>query len=389
MSGPGSSIPRRIASLGLFALVLALAASAGQDGDEIRTRLRTTGVRPDAFKLAPGIEGTLPGKAWRAEIGATRYLFFDLDGDGVLSPGTGDGLALAEGPFVVSLPGTLLVPEGQFTLSVDGRHLVLTPQELGIAPELVSEAALLNEMRLRGALAPVVIDVEASRQAAAHLDYLEYNYVGGPRLALDVLHHEEPGARGYTPEGARAGQLSVIGLGKSFREDLEGWYRMVYHGAKILDPDLRHVGVARRHEISICYPVEDAWIGKVPVAHPADGARNIPLEYARGGEIPNPAPGTDLGRGCGFPLVVHLPRSLHAKELVSFQLLDPKDRVVEGFASSPSRPANEALPDNLGCAFFIPRAPLQGGTRYRARLEIESMDAPLEWSFTTEESGRR
>lgn len=385
MSGPGSSVPRLRAAFGALALVLV--APARQDDDVIRTRLSSINVKQDAFHLAPGIEGALPKRAWRAKVGASRYLFFDLDGDGVLTPGAGDGLGLPGGPFVVPLPRSLLVPEGQFALSVDGRNLMLVREPLGLAPELVGEAALLNEIRLRGALAPVVIDVEASRHAAAHLDYLEFNNVDRPELTLDI-HHEELGARGYTPEGAKAGQLGVIGLGQSFRQDLEGWYASIYHGAKILDPDLRRVGVARKHRLSICYPVEEPWVGRVPVVHPADGARDIPLDYTAGGEIPNPAPGTDLGRGCGFPLVVHLPRSLHAKELVKFQLLDPRYREVEGFASSPSRPANEVLPDNLGCAFFIPRAPLLGGVLYHARLEIEGMDAPLEWSFTTAEPAR-
>jgi len=358
-----------------------LAGAAVDDGETIRVRLRSTSIKAGSYRLAPGLPGEIPKKAWRVKLFGRKYLFFDLDGDGRLEAGGGDGFTLEGSPFVVSLPQALLLAEGQFWPAHVKKDLVLTLQELELDAEVLEAVAELNALRLRGALAPVAIDIEACGHAELHLDYLEFN--GLIRMQTLDIHHEDPEARGYTSGGAKAGQVGVIGFGHSLREDLAGWYASAYHAAKILDPNLKRVGIARKHDLSLLYPTDAPWHGREPWVHPADGAVDIPTEFSRGGEIPNPAPGTEMGRGTGFPLLVLLPRSLRARELVTFELFGPRDEPVPGFASAPSRPASQDLPDNLGCAFFVPKAPLAGETRYRARLEIEGMTAPLEWSFTT------
>jgi hypothetical protein len=377
ISWSGSSA--RTAAAATAGLLLGFAAV--DDEETVRVRLKSTSVKEGSYRLASGLAGELPKKAWRAKLFGRRYLFFDLDGNGRIEPGAADGFALEKTPFVVSLPQALLFPEGQYWPSHDDKDLVLTRQELGLDAELVADIAELNTMRMRGARTPVAIDVEACRHAELHLDYLEFNGLV-QTLSLDI-HNEDPGARGYTVEGAKAGQVGVIGFGRSLTEDLSGWYASAYHGAKILDPKLMRVGVARKHNLSLLYPVQVPWRGREPVLHPADGAVDIPVHFSPGGEIPNPAPGTNMGRGTGFPLIVMLPRSLHAKALVAFELFAPRDELVPGYVSTPHEPASQDLSDNLGCAFFVPEKPLAGATLYRARLEIEGMSAPLEWSFTT------
>jgi len=368
--------------LAVAAVAWTLLAGAAVDDDEtIRVRLKSTSIKDGSYRLAPGLADELPKKAWRVKLFGRKYLFFDLDDDGRLEPGGGDGFTIEKAPFVVSLPQALLMPEGQFWPAHEGKDLVLTRQELELEAELVEVAAELNALRLRGALAPIAIDLEACAHAELHLDYLEFNGLSR-KLSLNI-HHEDPEARGYTLEGAKAGQVGVIGFGRSLREDLAGWYASAYHGAKILDPKLKRVGLARKNNLSLLYPTDAPWHGREPWVHPADGAVDIPTEFSRGGEIPNPAPGTDMGRGAGFPLIVLLPRSLHRKRLVAFELFGRRDKPVPGFASAPSQPASPDLADNLGCAFFVPEEPLAGETRYRARLEIEGLPAPLEWSFTT------
>ena len=137
------------------------------------------------------------------------------------------------------------------------------------------------------------------------------------------------------------------------------------------------------HSLSAFQANIDAVYGEVLGSILPSDARVTALGFSQGGEIPNPAPGTDMGRGCGFPLVVMLPRSLHEKKLVSFELFGPKDREEPGYASTPAQPASEELPNNLGCAFFVPERRLTPDTVYRARLVIEGMAEPREWSFTT------
>ena len=133
-SGSGSFASRLVVAAAAWTL---LAAAAVDDGETVRVRLKSTSVKEGSYRLAPGLAGELPKKAWRAKLFGRKYLFFDLDGDGRLEPGGGDGFTIEKSPFVVSLPQALLLPEGQFWPAHENKDLVLTRQELELDAEFL------------------------------------------------------------------------------------------------------------------------------------------------------------------------------------------------------------------------------------------------------------
>jgi hypothetical protein len=357
--------------------------------EEQTLRLASVRVDPDERAPAAGLEGaTLPARALRAEIGGVTYLFFDLDGDGEITPGAKDGFTVEPSAFVVRLPSTVLLPAGQCAVRIEKKKLVLTPQELAVEPRLLAEAALLTELRLRAGLDPVLVDDERSADALAHCRYLALNDRNTPAAGLAV-HEATPSEPGFTEGGALAGRLGMIAFGPDLRADLLTWYASAFHGPPILDPYLRTIGVAHDEDVSLLYPVTPEQGVSEPLPHPPDGARDVPLAFAAEGEMPNPVPGTEFARGSGFPIFVRLPGGLRKRPIERFELLDEDGRAVEARVSSPAAPATEAWPTNGNCALLIPLAPLEPAHEYRAVLRLQGMSSELAWSFRTTAESRQ
>lgn len=382
MFSSGSSLLRSLQGLGAVAAASLWAPE--RPPEERVVPLARQALEQDLHRLAPGVAGKLPRHAYAATVDERTYLLVDLDGNRRIEPGH-DGLALAGFASVVVLPEELLLPSGAFAFELDGvRRLRLFPRG-ELAPELLPHVAALTELRVRAGVAPLRIDAEASAHAALHLDYLATNRVIRGALTLDA-HREDPRRPGYTPEGAKAGRAGLLGTGRTLTEDMLGWYASTFHGAILLDPALREVGLARKHGVSLLYPVghdEPARRSRELVVHPPDGARGVPPGFAPGGEVPSPVPGRRLGRGTGFPLTVRLPRAWRNRPVLHFELRDADGVEQPGYVSSPREPASPDFPDNAGCAFFVPRTRLEDGTVYSASFRLEGMAEPLRWSFRT------
>ncbi len=366
-----------------LALLLALGSVVARSPAATGVRkvaLAKTTVDPNVVR--PGFELTapIPAQAFRAKVGGWTIDCFDLDGDGKLAPEV-DGMALDGGPFVVPIPCHLLSPDGQFTVTFDGtREMVLTPEELGPIATLVGEASLLTEVRCRAGVRPAAIDVDRSHDCEKHCDYLMKNGLADGSAGL-AIHQEDASKPGYTAEGAVAGGLSnLFPKVESFRDAIEGWYASVWHGELLVRPRLRTIGVALKHGIAMLYCVD----GERPsrdFLHPADGAVGIPPAFGVRGETPNPVPGTEYARSCGFPVLIML--ADRTEILESAELINPWGRVVRGTLSCPAQPATQRWPTNSGCAVFIPAAPLVSNVIYHARFKLAGRPAPVEWSFKT------
>lgn len=378
-------------TLTLLILVAANSAAQARPDEPKRVKLKEVAKLPP---LLPGfgLKVPVPGAGWKAKLGRWTLLFLDLNQDGQLAADGTDGVAIEGLPFVVPLPGTLLLEPGQCELAFeavkgDKLELLLTPQALpGVAPALVADAAQLTEMRIRAGVIPVTIDAEASRHCRLHAEYLKLNgrldgYSG------TSSHSEDPKLPGYTAEGAAAGLGSNLSFQRArFREALFSWAAQTWHGAPVVDPGVRQVGVALEHGVALLYPY-----GRGPVLesylHPPHQAVDVQLGFSDRPEVPKPDPAVDETI-CGMPVMVLLAGALRGKRLTEATLTDARGRSVKGTFSCPQRPGNPAWPTNSGLALFLPSAALQANTRYKARFVFEGQP-PLEWEFSTGASLRR
>jgi hypothetical protein len=370
---------RCAAILGLCLLLGSSSLWGAQEKKPVKIPLSKTSVRKGALRRGWGVQAELPAAAYQARIGTEHLLLFDLDGDETLTPGT-DGLALSYGPFVVHLPEVLLLKSGQYKLAFDGlKTLLVTVDDLGAAQGYVADASLLTEMRMRAGVKPAALDAKACADSEKHCEYMKLNGLTDGSGGVSA-HTEDPSKRGYTPEGAAAGAGGDLSPNvPDLRTAMQSWYATGWHGSPMVDPGLARFGVAHKHGVGVLYFVERGGPGGM-VPHPADGAINLPREFsfAGRGEIPNPVPGSQNGRGCGFPIYVRGAGSLESAEVI-----DASGRPVAGTISSPSKPANPEWPTNSGLALFIPSKPLASMTTYRVTFKFGSGVDPMTWSFTT------
>jgi len=364
-----------------IAVLLALAVLvAGQAQPKPRTvRLKRIGVKEGTYRLGWGMEGAVPRSAYRCRVGKDDLVLWDLDADGKLEGDKQDGLSMKGTPFIVRLPSVLLISSGQYSLSFRGTSQVLLVAEtLNLPKKVIAGAAEMTRVRLRAGLSPAVLDEQACEDCVAHARYLRLNGMGSGLSP----HNEDASRPGYTARGAAAGTGSVMAPSSpGMREAIKGWAATVWHGAPLLAPGVRRFGVVDQPHVAMLYTLGRSW-PRTPLVHPSDGATGIPRAFGKRGERPNPVPGTNGGRGCGFPVMVLLPSGWTDKQLTSVTLVDSRGRQVKGTHSSPANPANPSWPSNSGCAAFVPKGPLSGKTRYRARF-VFAGEKPVEWSFTT------
>lgn len=137
-----------------------------------------------------------------------------------------------------------------------------------------------------------------STGCAKHMAYSALNGLG---------HFEDPSAPGYTPDGAEAGETSVLSWPavEPFPRGrpLGLWARAPYHQLQVLDPRLRRTGFSKGCLNTIAGLV-DAWPDETVVvppklyAWPGHGAKAVPRAIDACSERPSD-PFTDVGWSCG------------------------------------------------------------------------------------------
>jgi hypothetical protein len=372
----------------VVAAVLLGAAFTVQGDDKkkpapITIALKTITPRAGVLRLGRDARGTIPKTVLALRLQQRAFLLVDLDGDGEITTDGRDGIGLDGIPFIAPLVTTVLCELGQCDLKVDAKKkkATLTPQSVDIDPTLVSQAADLTEMRLRAGLSLLRLDARASRALEKHCDYLESNGQADGHGGLE-MHKEEEGKPGYSAEGAAAGAAADLAPQvASFHDALWSWYPTAWHGQAIVDPGLTTVGVAFKHGVGGLYFCDPGAPGLPVMVHPVDEALDVPCAFGARGEVPNPVPLSDYGKGCGFPVVARLPFDWKDKD-AKITLADGRGQEVPGTASCPKSPATREWPANSQCAVFIPSRPLAAGTRYKAQLTVDG-EEPIAWSFTT------
>lgn len=205
-----------------------------------------------------------------------------------------------------------------------------------------------------------------------------------PAMAGLDAHHQDPKRPGATAAGAACGKAADLFPGVAdLPSAVHGWMAGLYHRRPILAPSLDKIGVGYERLRDGTYMAALMFVdGKRdagwPVAYPANGQRDVPLEFGR--EIPNPIPGErHVG---GYPITLQFP-PFDAVTGVTATLVDGDGKAVPSYVSTPEQPATSF--GQYGVVCVIAKQPLRPGGRYTARIKGVWKGRPLTrlWSFTT------
>ncbi|MFT4540508.1 MAG: hypothetical protein ACI841_000613 [Planctomycetota bacterium] len=344
----------------------------------------------DARRMGYGLDSDIPNRAAPWLVDGIDLLLYDLDGDGTITLEGRDGFGLAVSPYIVSLPEVVLVGTSQYKLSVSQEQIFFEAQALDMEPELVRDAASLNEMRIRGGRRPAWIDARVSRDCSSHIEYLVLNNLSD-RWHNPSTTIERPGWAGRTTGGDIAAGQSIYAFGcLDLKEAIDQWSRTAFHGALLMDPRLSAIGVAHESGITMLRHFHNGEFATVATL-PPDGAREVSPHFHPKGERPNPVPGSMDAIGSGTPIVAYLPETLFRARIDAFNLrrLDEDDLPfgpeVPVMVSSPMRAANPYWAQNYGCLVMIPQLPLEPEASYRVSLRVHGFPKPIRWSFSTAE----
>jgi hypothetical protein len=258
----------------------------------------------------------------------------------------------------------------------------------------------INEIRTASQLPPVVEERAWSAGILAHLNYL-WNTPSDLTEGVS-LHSENPASPYYTPEGAKEGESSDLGDGKTNVEAIDNWLAAPFHAIGMLRPGLEKVAFARvpstgnagldvisgiNYEIPpklVLFPGPDSTID---LAHYI-GESPPPIETCLAEH-----PGADYD-SAGLPLIALLTES-PAPDLSATLTLpdgtqvssDGTDRCVVTASTCVTRattygPTGSSILSFDNAVFLVPRLPLVSG---RYSVTISQPGKPdIAWSFNSE-----
>ena len=250
----------------------------------------------------------------------------------------------------------------------------------------------INAVRKRAGLEPVTLDAELSVGCGNHARYLALNARHPATQGLGG-HNEDASLPGATPQGAKAGSAADIAFGDFEPIDaVDGWIATLYHRVPLLNPRLKRIGFGcARGERLGWITVVDIATGRdkgplpEPIAYPADGQDDVPLEFPPGGEIPDPIPENKTGRA-GFPITVTFPVETPLAAATGV-LEDEQGQPVPCWFSSPEKLANPGVSKKYQgtTVCLIPKTPLEPEQTYKVRFGGRLGDQPWQktWRFRT------
>jgi uncharacterized protein YkwD len=249
---------------------------------------------------------------------------------------------------------------------------------------------MLNRLRRRAGLLPIPLDAERSKSCIAHARYLGQNGLENPTLNWNDEKADLPG---YTAGGAAVARRASIQGGGGPIEAVTGLIDSLISRPQLLDP--------RLHDLGLGYTpfALGGWIWVVDLHraagdeaekeyfYPAPDQENVPLVYPPN-EVPSPIPARSRAEPrneialAGYAITVLFGPRVRVTAATA-KLVDDKKAEVDGWFSTPEKPAIAGFPQHSLC--FLPKAPLRPGTRYTARFQAEVNGKPWRrtWSFTT------
>lgn len=265
--------------------------------------------------------------------------------------------------------------------------LLLLPAASAGAVSSGRAVQLLNQQRAaHGLPAGIRERPDWSDACRKHNRYMELNN--------EFTHDEQPGRPGYTPEGAWAGQNSVLaGVGELDWEYRNPWEDAPIHLAQLLAPALIEMGVNQ----SQAYLCATTWPGynrpypgpSASYSYPGNGARGVPYEQQASESpfVPGDFVGLPQGTVTGPHLYVYgpwLPGGWIKGRVVAASLRGPRGPVEVRWVDNSTSQVGHYLPRPSG--IVIPARPLAPSATYHAHVSL-IMDGGSQvqrgWSFTT------
>jgi len=249
---------------------------------------------------------------------------------------------------------------------------------------------MLNRLRRSAGLPPVPLDAERSKACFSHAHYLGRNVPNNPALNWNEEKADLPG---YTKEGATLARTASIQGGGGAFEAVAGLTDSLISRQQLLDP--------RLHDLGLGYtPLSmGGWVWVIDLHctgrsetskeyfYPAPDQENVPVNYPPN-EVPSPIPARsgeerrNEGRLAGYAITVLFGPRVGVTAATA-KLVDDKGQEVDGWLSTPEKPAIAGYPQTSLC--FLPKMPLRPGTHYTATFQAEVDGKPWRrtWSFTT------
>lgn len=307
-------------------------------------------------------------EALEFKLAQTRFRLLDLDFDGEFD----DAFQLPPHHFVLPLGGPLVLGRQVLAVeSMEGRELKGTVTPLPGSRHQLDALVLINGLRASIGLPATVIDDKLSDACSKHARYLRLNKWNG----FSNPHFEMKRGRGFTPEGHRAGMMSVI-LWGSHTAAVPGHWITYYHRFAFCHPLLRGVGISdKTPSISVIDGKSGSVWGETapegwtdPVLVPADGSILMPKGFHRAGESPSPV---EKAGSRGFPMTVLFlaPRA---------NITDFRGTLVRLGKRGKNDVVKTLEPDSKGSRHrfgLIPERPLRGGT-YRVTYTFKRDGKP-------------
>jgi uncharacterized protein YkwD/DNA-directed RNA polymerase subunit RPC12/RpoP len=242
----------------------------------------------------------------------------------------------------------------------------------------------LNGLRRRAGLPPVSLDAERSKACAAHARYLGLNTPTHPMLNWNAEQTELPGS---SEEGAAVARSAAIQGGGGPAEAVAGLIDSIISRPQVLDP--------RLHQLGLGYTpfLLGGWIWVLDLGrdrgreadreffYPAPDQQGVPLIYPPN-EVPSPIPADHKGKTAGYAITALFGRRASVTAATA-KLVDDKGMAVDGWLSTPEKPALTGFPQRSLC--LLPKTPLRPDTRYTVTFNAEVNGRPWRrtWSFAT------
>jgi uncharacterized protein YkwD len=242
----------------------------------------------------------------------------------------------------------------------------------------------LNDLRRRAGLPPVSFHADSSKACTAHARYLSINAPKNPGLNWNA---EQPDLPGYTAEGAALAPRASIQGGGGPVQAVMGLVHSLINRPILLDPRLGEVGLGYTPFML------GGWVWVIEMRrapnrevdrqffYPAPDQEDVPLVYPPN-EVPSPIPAEAKDKEAGYAITALFdPRT--PVSAATANVVDGQGKEVEGWLSSPEKPAIPRFPQR--CLCFLPKEPLRPGTRYTATFEakVNGRKWRRTWSFTT------
>lgn len=261
-----------------------------------------------------------------------------------------------------------------------GERLSVEAEIIDALAEHAKAYALFNRRREEAGVGKVDYDFTLAYGCQMHAKYLaRHSNAPDP-------HSEEEGKEGYSAEGKKAAENSVVGWG-ALDTNIDTQLSTLFHRSRMIDPSTIRIGMGiagkQRTVVDLGSAAAESTDTPKWVAYPPGNGTGIYLRMVP--ENPRTL-SSDEEQTAGYPITVSFFDELSTiKQSVARLKEKSSGKDVPCHFFSPEKPPTSGIEHNDGVIALIPKSALKANTTYVVHLECEYLDKPvkLNWAFTT------